>query len=234
MAGSPKTLRVDPRYPSVLDRAIPHAAESFSIVRSRLLGVHDSLGTQTLIITSAEVDEGKTMISLNLALSLGQFGRKRILLVDGDLRKRGVTYALDQSNSLGLNEFLRDGVPFASVVQPTDLTSLSIVSAGHVSEGTIPEILEGPRWREFLDCAKEQFDLVVIDSLPAAAPVADFDLLAAPCDMTLLVVRLRRTTREGIMRALQRIDQKKLLGIVLNDSDHLERYKHYGYYGDPK
>ena len=119
-------------------------------------------------------------------------------------------------------------------MQPTDLTSLSIVSAGHVSEGTIPEILEGPRWREFLDCAKEQFDLVVIDSLPAAAPVADFDLLAAPCDMTLLVVRLRRTTREGIMRALQRIDQKKLLGIVLNDSDHLERYKHYGYYGDPK
>jgi capsular exopolysaccharide synthesis family protein len=223
-------LRPDPQYPCVLDRSMAVGPESFSILRSRLLNVHASQGTKTVIITSAEPEEGKSLITMNLAMSLGLLGKKRILLVDGDLRKRRVTETLHLHQTQGLSDFLEGTTPFSKVVRATSVPMLFVVSAGHIADGVLPEILEGPRWREFLDTAKEQFDLVLIDSVPSGAPLADFELLMAPCDATLMVVRMRKTTREGLVRAMQRIDEKRLLGIVLNNSDHMQRYKYDGYY----
>lgn len=231
---SPLQLKLVLTYPSILDRSIVEGGEAFGILRSRLLGVHSTLGMRTLLITSAEIEEGKTFVSLNLAFSLAQLGHKQILLVDSDLRKSAVTHALQMNGSPGLTDFLQNKVSFESIVRPTTSASLFIVGAGISSNGLLPEILEGSRWAEFLKCAKERFDLVVVDSLPAAAPVADFELLSAPCDKILLVVRLRKTTRDCLVLAMQRIDEKKLLGVVVNDSDQLKKYKHYGYYAHTK
>src|SRR5580704_15040275 len=166
-------IQADPNFPLVLDHKHLMATESFSILRSRLLTVHNRIGTRTVLITSSEAGDGKTLIATNLALSLGQLGSKRILLVDGDLRASSASRLLKLWHLPGLGEFLQNKKPFEAVVHPTGFPSLSVTPAGLVPEKSLPEMLEGSRWPEFLEVAKQKFDIIVVDCLPVAAPVAD-------------------------------------------------------------
>jgi Mrp family chromosome partitioning ATPase len=101
-----------------------------------------------------------------------------------------------------------------------------------------PELFAGPRWKEFIGWASECFNLVLVDTPPILS-VADFELIASGCDRTLLVVRARRTPRETLERALEKLDRKKLMGTIFNATEsasHSRRddyYYHYGYYGRP-
>jgi Mrp family chromosome partitioning ATPase len=89
--------------------------------------------------------------------------------------------------------------------------------------------LESPRWAEFIEQAKQKFDLIIVDSLPASAPVADLELLAAHCDAFLFVVQMRQTHRDALKRAVLRLDPKKFLGIVINNAFEIYKYD-YDYY----
>ena len=94
----------------------------------------------------------------------------------------------------------------------------------------LPEILQNPSWSKFLDQANKKFDLIIVDSLPGSAPVADLEILTAPCDAILIVVYMRRTRREALRRAIARLDSKKILGVIINNSDEIYDYD-YNYYG---
>jgi len=204
-------------------------SESFSILRSRLLKVHNKLGIKSVVITSAESGDGKTVVAVNLAMSLAQLGSKRILLIDGDLRAGDTTRILNLKYQPGIADFLQGNKGFEAVIHVVGSPSLSIAPTGFVPNRVLPEILEGPCWSEFLEQAKEKFDLIIVDCLPASAPVADVELVTAPCDAILLVVYMRHTRREALKRATARMDSKKFLGIILNNSDEI--YKHdYSYY----
>jgi capsular exopolysaccharide synthesis family protein len=222
-------IKSDPRFPLVLDHNQQMATESFSILRSRLLNVHNKVGTRTVVITSAEAGDGKTLVATNLALSLGQLASKRILLVDGDLRAGTATQVLRLTSLPGLGDYLQGRRSFESVVHPTEFPALSIVPTGLVPNKTLPHILEGPRWAEFLDQAKLKFDLIIVDSLPLSAPVADLELLTAHCDAILFVVCMRRTNRQALQRVTSRLDPKKFLGIIVNNADEIYDYD-YNYY----
>jgi capsular exopolysaccharide synthesis family protein len=227
-SGGPK-LQEDPNFPLVLDHSNQMASESFSILRSRLLNVHNKTGIQSIVITSAESGDGKTLVAANLALSLGQIGTKRVLLIDADLRAGAATRLLKLKQLPGLGEFLQGRKPFEAVVHPTGFSSLSIAPTGLVAQNTLPQILESPRWSEFIEQAKQKFDLIIVDSLPASAPVADLELLAAHCDAFLFVVQMRQTHRDALKRAVLRLDPKKFLGIVINNAFEIYKYD-YDYY----
>jgi succinoglycan biosynthesis transport protein ExoP len=222
-------IKADPNFPLVLDHNHPMAAESFSILRSRLLAVHNKLGTRSVVITSAESGDGKTLVATNLALSLGQLGSKRILFVDGDLRVGVATRVLKMKNLVGLGDYLQGKASFESAVHVTEFPSLSVAPTGSVTNKMLPEILERPRWKEFLEEAKLKFDLIVVDSLPLSAPVADLELLTAPCDAFLFVVCIRRTNRQALQRVTSRLDSKKFLGVIVNNADEIYDYD-YNYY----
>ena len=225
----------DPNYPLLLPQHEGEnhnnvvAFESFGILRSRLLGVHKKLGIQSVVITSAEARDGKTIVASNLAMSLGQLGNKRILLVDGDLRAGHATRILKRRHLPGVGDFLRGGKRFEAVIHAAECSSLWIAPTGSVSKHALPEILEGPRWSEFLEQAKRSFDLILVDSLPASAPVADLELLATPCDAILIVVHIRRTHRAALKRASARLDQKKFLGVIINNSAEIYDYDYHYY-----
>jgi capsular exopolysaccharide synthesis family protein len=222
-------IKSDPRFPLVLDHNHQVATESFSILRSRLLNVHNKLGTRTVVITSAEAGDGKTLVATNLALSLGQLASKRILFVDGDLRAGTATHVLRMRNLPGLGDYLQGRRSFDSVVHVTEFPALSIAPTGLVPDKALPHMLEGPRWAEFLEQAKLKFDLIIIDSLPLSAPVADLELLTAHCDAILFVVYMRRTNRQALQRVTSRLDAKKFLGIIVNNADEIYDYD-YNYY----
>jgi polysaccharide biosynthesis transport protein len=211
-------------FPLVLDNNQAEAREAFCILRSRLLNVQKKLGARSVLITSAEMGDGKTLVASNLALSFGQLGRKSILLVDGDLRVGATTRLFNLKRMPGVCDFLQEDLPPESVIYPTGLPTLSVAPAGFVPQKGLPAILEGPRWRQFLEHAKETFDLIVVDSSPASAPVADLELLAVPCDAYLVVVHLRQTHRDALKRIGSRLDLNKLLGVVLNNADEIYDY----------
>lgn len=216
-----------PKYldlPAGLEGSHRLAAESFSILRSRLLSVHNKLGIRSVIISSAEAGDGKTLVATNLGLSLGQLGTKRVLLVDGDLRIGRVSQIFNLRQTLGVSDFLQGNATFGSVICHTELPSLALAPAGTASKKMLSELLQGPRWPAFIEKAKKEFDLIVIDTVPVSAPVADLELLSEPCDAVLLVVRMRKTNREALKRAASRINANKFLGVVMNNADEVSEY----------
>jgi receptor protein-tyrosine kinase len=236
--GAPRIreIQADADFPLVLSCNSHHwfrhrvVSEAFSVLRSRLLSVHNKVGIKSVVITSAESGDGKTLVATNIAMSLAQLARKRILLVDGDLRAGDVTRILNLKDLPGVADFLIGSKQFEDVTHVVGFPHLSIAPTGFIPKHALPEILEGPRWTEFLEQAKKRFDLIIVDCLPASAPVADLELVTAPCDAILMVVFMRQTHREALKRATTRLDAKKFLGVVINNCDEIYRYD-YSYCG---
>jgi capsular exopolysaccharide synthesis family protein len=233
---SKRVIRIAPdqESPLIINTNDPIASEAFGILRSRLLKACEQ-SKKTVLLTSAEQGEGKTVVAINLALSLAQLGQKRILLVDSDLRVCGVTGFLGVSDRYGLGDFLRSERPIEAVIHPTNYPKLSIVPAGQTPMKLLPEILEGGRWLEFINAVKEQFDLIVIDSLPITAPVVDLELLMAPCDGVLVTVQIGKTRRSNLNRIAHWAGKHKLLGVIVNNADKLKDGSYSSsYYGRPE
>jgi non-specific protein-tyrosine kinase len=224
----------DQESPLIINTNDPIASEAFGILRSRLLKACEQ-SKKTVLLTSAEQGEGKTVVAINLALSLAQLGQKRILLVDSDLRVCGVTGFLGVGDRYGLADFLRSERPIEAVIYPTNYSYLSVVPAGQTPTKLLPEILEGGRWVEFINAVKERFDLIVIDSLPITAPVVDLELLTAPCDGVLITVQIGKTHRSNLNRIVRWADKQKLLGVIVNNAGKLKDGSYSSsYYGRSK
>lgn len=226
-------LRSSSKYPLLIDPDHKDAAEYFGVLRTRLLNARAKSGLCSVLVTSAQKQEGKSLISVNLAISLAQLGRDRILLVDGDLRMKGITGLLGLQKETGLGNFLQDRASFDACVKQTNLAHLSVTAAGEITEESVPAALEGPRWVEFLDLAKRDFGLIVVDSVPTTAPIADFELILAGCDSALLVVQLRKAKWEALEIASARMNGK-LLGVVVNNSEPSADLEHYSNRGSRK
>jgi capsular exopolysaccharide synthesis family protein len=222
----------NPEYPLIGDPGQIAAAEHFGVMRSRILGAHTHAGVRSIVVTSAQKGEGKTLVCANLALSLGQLKTHRVLLVDGDLRVGGISELFGIQREPGMAEFLQGAADFASVVRPSHLPSLSLVGTGDVPNDGLPTLLEGEKWTQFLQKAEEQFDLVIVDSVPILAPIADFELLAGPCDGIVLIVHLHKTQRENFDETTRRTNGK-LIGVVINNVEPCGR-DYYSYYYSKK
>jgi len=202
----------------IVDRSQSAASEYFGVLRSRLLHARSKSDIRSVVITSPEKEDGKTFTSVNLAISLGQLRQLRILLIDGDLRRSGITHMFHLKEESGLGNFLEGWAPFEKCIKATVLPHLHIVPAGHISQDSLPAILEGARWPKFLQKAKEEFDLIIIDSVPVSVPLADFELLLNACDSALLVVQVGKTSREALDVTSIRM-RGKLLGLIVNNKE---------------
>jgi capsular exopolysaccharide synthesis family protein len=227
-SAQPASLLTSAEYPLIGDPEQIAASEHFAVMRSRLLNAHRS-GIHSVLITSAQKGEGKTLVSTNLAISIAQLNRHRVLLVDGDLRVCGITRLWGLQAESGLADFLQGTALFEAVVRPSRLPFLSLVGAGNLGAGALPAVLEGPKWAEFLRVAKDKFDLIIVDSVPTIAPIADFELLSAPCDGILFIVHLHKTERQSVETTLGRMNGK-LLGVVVNNAEPQVGRDYYSYY----
>ena len=225
---APVEIRSRPGRPLLVDPGQQAAAEQFAILRARLLNARTKSGIRSLLVTSPQKRDGKTFTSINLAISLAQLQSERVLLVDGDLRLQGITGVLGLRERTGVADFLQRFATFQDCITPTSLPQLYVAPAGKILGNSLPAILEGPRLPDFLNEAKQEFDFIIVDSVPALAPIADFELLLGACDRALLVVHLRKTAREALDFTVQRV-RDKVLGVVVNNT---ECDKHTDYHPD--
>lgn len=204
------------------------AVESYRALRTRLMRMQAVEGLRSLVLTSAFPGEGKTLIALNLALCYAQLHGMRVLLVDADLRTRGLSRLLGPTAGPGLAGILGGRAQAEQAILATHLPNLYVLEAGTPSVSP-PELFSGSEWKEFVGWTSESFKLILVDS-PPVLPLADFELIAAGCGGVLVVVRASHTQREVLQRAVKAVDSKKLRGVILNgvSTNGLTNYhRHY-------
>ena len=203
--------------------SLKSAEEAYRVLRTRLLRLCAIRELRSVIVTSSVQGEGKTLTSLNLALSCSQLQNTRVLLVDGDIRTGGLTQRLS-AKSEGLADVLSGRCDPGSAVQATNHPNLFICGCGS-SAHPPAELYAGDEWREFVESCTKSFDLLLIDA-PPALNLSDVELMTAVCDGVLMVVRASHTRRDVLQKVSGQIDPKKLLGCVYNFSE----VAHHNYY----
>lgn len=205
-------------------------AESYRNVCARLLFAYEEQSPQVILLTSAQPGDGKTVTTLNLAITLAQSGRT-VVVVDADVRKGRCHKILHRENRYGLTAVLAGEVPLEEAIQDTAVAGLSFLSRG-VSAPSSPFSLGSPKMKEVVDILRERFEFVLIDS-PPAITVSDATLLARLCDGVLLVFHGQRTTEESARRVVNELVAVHafILGVVLNcvdlDSPDYADYRRY-------
>lgn len=200
--------------------------ESFRSVRAQLTRLGGG-GNTSVMITSTEPRDGKSLVAANLAISFANGGR-RTVLVDADVRRGDVYRLVGIASRPGLTDVLSGRASLGEVVQKTDVEGLAAIPSGRL-HGFNPDHLEGERFDELMERLEAHFDAVVVDSAPLAAG-ADAPIVAEHCDQTLLVIRAGRTNEEMVrtrMEASSVFDISKL-SVVLNDvPDSAPYYRYY-------
>ena len=207
------------------------AGDQYRTIRHAVDRLRRDAGLRLLAVSSAVPGDGKSVTALNLAATLAQARRDRVLIVDADLRRPsvGLYLGLDPVATPGLSGALLD--PTCGLAESTvhlDRFNLSVIPAG------IPpiepyELLNSPRLEALLSEARRLYDCVVIDTSPLL-PFPDSRLITRWMDGCLIVVAAHRTPRKLVREALATVDAKKLIGIVFNGDDR-SRSTNYGYYG---
>jgi protein-tyrosine kinase len=204
------------------------ALEAYRGLRTRLMRAQAKSGLRTIAITSSLPNEGKTLTTMNLGLCFAQLPQQKVLVIDADLRTRGLSSLLKEPVTPGLAEVLAGEATLEEAIAATDHKNLFVLSAGNVSSPP-PELFTGSHWQEFLGVCSEMFKVILVDT-PPILPLADFELISAACDGILVVVRAHHGQRETLQKTASTIDPKKLMGVVFNATEaSVKDYYSYGY-----
>jgi len=222
---------------NVVIELLPHEqprsniAEAYRAFRTALM-LSRAGGVKTIAITSSLPKEGKTTTALNLAVVLGQLG-KRVAIVDADLHKPRLHEILRVSNRTGLVSILAENVAPTDVIQKTVVPNVSIVPSGPSSPNP-SGLLSSEAMRKFLQFVAMNFDYVILDT-PPISPVADALLLGNAVDGVVLTVRGGHTPREHVVRVRDKLlrSDAKILGVLINNLEEQTALygKYYAYYG---
>jgi capsular exopolysaccharide synthesis family protein len=198
-------------------------ADAFAALRSAVIFNQDSTKVRSLLITSPGVGDGKTTVSVNLALSLARLGNK-VLLIDADMRHPSVHEALGIVVDSGLATYLAGQGEWWTGVQNDVFPNLAVLPAG-MDAAEPADLLANSRMRELMAEATKAYDYVVIDSPPLLPHLADPRILAEIADGVLLTVRGGSTQRDVALRAVSQLN--RVLGIVVNGFDMGETPPYY-------
>jgi capsular exopolysaccharide synthesis family protein len=179
-----------------------------------------------LLITSAEIGEGKSVIAANLAFSLAQSG-KEVILVDCDLRKPSLDKIFSLQNKVGLSSVLKKYAEVEEVVQNSKAPGLKVVTSGPLLTKST-ELLGSSQMSSIIQELGEWFDIVLLDT-PSFLAVTDAALLSPQVDGVVLVIGRGQTREKALKTAEKQLADvhAKLIGIVINRAEQDGSYPYY-------
>jgi len=212
-------------------------AETFRVLATRLAHLRRKRPIKRLLITSAVGDEGKSVVSVNLALTLARRAGERVLLIEADLRRPTASALLATTQLRGISEWHEHKLALQDAFYQVEGMPLWLLSAGKGIEEPLP-LLESDAFAQMLNAVSEGFDWVLLDSTPML-PMADATSLSRLCDGVLVVAREGHTRKRTLNRALNSIEKSKQLGFIFNEASTVQvgyerYYGGYGYYGQKK
>ena len=232
-----------------VDRSLPHADEKLVVSTSSdggaslavaieqyrklaatLHHAQTDRGLKLIMVTSASPGEGKSLTASNLALTLSESYHRRVLLIDGDLRRPSLHEIFAAPNKTGLSDGLaRNSIQGLAVLEVS--THLSLLPSGKPLEDPT-SALTSDQMRRVLDEARAGYDWTIIDTPPIGL-LSDAKLLSEMVDGVVLVVEAEKSQYPDLLRAIETVGRERLLGAVLNRVRHASGSTHYykHYYG---
>ena len=196
-------------------------AEAFRVILTSLLFIGKRRPTQVMVVTSPGVSEGKTRVLSNLAVAYAETGRS-VLVIDGDMRRPRLHEIFGISNESGLAGLLAqteslDARSIFTATQRFQTSGVSVLPSGKPEVAT-SNLLHSKRLPELIALAREQFDIVLIDT-PPMLHIADSRVVGSLADGVILVIRSRQTSRDAAITARRQLaeDGVPVIGIALND-----------------
>jgi protein-tyrosine kinase len=216
------------------------AVEQFRSLRSRIFELRDIKPLKSILVSSGLPQEGKSFVSMNLAISLARHKNSKVLLIDGDMRRYSLHELLGCESNPGLADYLAGKASIEEIMQQhaaptaesgpgaTFLPNLTFIAGGNGGDKAA-DLSGNPRFGELIKLAAPHFDWIIVDSSPVL-PVSDAVNLARSCDGVLLVARGGVTKYPVAQRATAELRAANLLGFVLNAVlDQPQVGSYYGY-----
>jgi capsular exopolysaccharide synthesis family protein len=203
------------------------AAEAFRLLGVRLQHLRRDRTLRKILITSTIPQEGKSLVSANLACTLALRTHQKVLLLEGDLRRPALSQEFGLGRNPGLSECLEGKLPLEKCIYGLEKPRLWILPSGIANTNAL-ELLQSGRLSALMDQLAAWFDWIIIDS-PPVLPLADTSVWSRLADGILLVTRQGTTDKRQLKRGLEALETKKLIGALLNysqSSDNRDYYYH--------
>ncbi len=209
-------------------------SEAFHTILTSILFIGDQGDApQVIVLTSGSPAEGKTTLVSNLAIAMADI-RRKVLIIDADLRRPRIHNLFDLPNDHGLSTILRERGSISQsaldeAIQQTNVSGLSVLPSGPPTSSAA-NLLYSANMAELLDLVRAEYDLVLIDTPPTLL-LADARVLGRLSDGVVVVTRANQTTRDAIVAVTKRFaeDGTNIIGTILNDWDPKKAPN--GYYG---
>lgn len=213
-------------------------SEAFRALRTRIqFSKLNDAGVKKILITSSTPQEGKTTVTVNLAGTFAQSGKKT-LIVDCDLRKPRMHNLLGAERYPGLIDYLFGNVDLNEIIRHSEINNLDYITAGTIPPNPA-EMIQSQQMHDFFAIVEKDYDIILIDSPPVIA-VTDSEILARMVDVSILVVSADTTEIELMEKAasLLKLNNTSFVGAVLNNFSYKagygSYYKYYYYYSQGK
>ncbi|MBY0398654.1 CpsD/CapB family tyrosine-protein kinase [Myxococcota bacterium] len=203
-----------------------YVAEQYRTLRGRLDSLASQRPLKTIAVTSANAGEGKSTCAVNLATVTAMSVGRSVLLVDCDLRKPKVHWTLGLQPQAGLAEVLLSQATVEDAITKLDGVNLDVLPVRMIP-GNPSELLASPEMRRVIEEVARRYDRVVLDT-PACLGLPDAKSISELCDGLVMVVRAGITPKEDVQAALDILDRRRVVGLVLNGSEATR--EQYGYY----
>jgi capsular exopolysaccharide synthesis family protein len=208
-------------------------AEKFRALATRLENLRQQKEFKSLQITSSVINEGKTLVAANLAVTLAKHTGAKVLLVEGDLHRPTLASVLGLTQLRGLSHWWSaPEEDIARCVYRLNDMPLWFLSAGGPYDQP-SQVLQSGRFAEVFTKLAGWFDWIVVDSTPMS-PIVDVNLWSRLVDGMLLVVREGVARTKDLKKGLAGLDNPKLVGVVLNEASEFDHLDYEGqYYAAP-
>lgn len=203
------------------------AAEPYRLLAARLEGARVKKDLRKIAITSTMPGEGKTATALNVSLVLAKDFGRRVLLIDGDLKKPSIWRYTGGKPRPGLTDILANRQAPENVIFPFRHEFCSVLEAG-LAQVNSSRLWKSSGIREFMELMSRSYDYVIVDTPPVMA-VVDTVLITELVDGIVVVVRVEATPKASFVKAVNTLPRGKILGTVLNGVTMTHRPYHYRY-----
>jgi protein-tyrosine kinase len=203
-------------------------AEYYKVLRTTVQQRMEENGWNTIMISSVQPGEGKTLTCINLAVSFAKEFNQTVLLVDCDLKRQSIHRYLNISLDKGIADYLLNGCALKDMIIWPGIEKLTLISGGKTISNSV-ELLGSPKMKALVHEIKNRYDdRYIIFDTPPALGWADAIAFAPLVDCILMVVEEGRTSIKDVKKALELIPAEKFLGFVLNRRK-VSGHKYYYY-----
>jgi protein-tyrosine kinase len=201
----------------IAHRKVHPASHAFDVLRTQVLHKMQENGWRTLAITSPTAQSGKTLVGINLAISISQQTDRTALLVDFDLRRPSVANTLGLSRKLSLNDVLSGACDLPDALVHPDMDRLMVLPTNRPVANS-SEVLSSGRVSDIVQDLRNRYsERIIVFDLPPVLAADDVMAVLPRMDCVLLVIGNGVSSEKEIEVSMERLKKANLLGVVLND-----------------